>query len=275
MGWSWGLFSEQNRKNWSDSAFGGTNENGEAFGQNWSAWTKSMMGAHGGAGEGGGGLGGAQYFGKAAAGGIGMLTTSIQTDAMVSAYKAQADMAASAARFQGKLSSEDYERQGQAAVRNIGIVQQKGLDETTLRYNALRNEIAAQRVSAAGSGIDLSSRTVGKAEQSSRKAAAWDVSRISERTQIAAQNFNEQAETAYRNSAFATINGEYGAKMAKIQGDLNSDLAEISGKFGMIRLGHNALVNVGKGAADIFSGGWVSTADAANKKTGGRPLGEV
>ncbi len=275
MGWSWGLFSEQNGDNWSDSAFGGTNADGEAFGPNWSAWTKSMMGAHGGAGAGGGGLGGVQYFGKAVANVVNIGTMAIQTDALTSAYKAQADMAASAARFQGKLSAEDYARQGQAAVRNIGIVQQKGLDETTLRYNALRNEIAAQRVSAAGSGIDLSSRTVGKAEQSSRKAAAWDVSRIGERTQIAAQNFNEQAETAYRNSAFATINGEYAAQMAKIQGDLNSDLAEISGKFGMIRLGHNAIVNVGKGIADIYSGGWVSTADAANKKTGGRPLGEV
>ena len=234
-----------------------------------------MLGAGGGSGAGGGGIGGVQYFGKALVGGLDMWNTALQSDFLSSAYQQQAQMAASDALFQGTMQAGDYRRAGDAAVKNIGIVQQQGLDSSTLRYNALNAEIAAQRVSAAGSGIDLSSRTVGKAEQTSRKNAAWDVSRISEKTKIAADNYNAQAEMAYRNSAFAQINGEYAAQQAQIQGDLNSSLAEISGKFGMIRQGINIGVNVGKGIADIFSGGMVSMADSANSMAGGKPLGEV
>ena len=131
---------------------------------------------------------------------------------------------ASAYRWAGEQQAADLERQAQAAVRNIGIVQQKGLDETTLRYNALGAEIARQRVSAAGSGVDLSSRTVGKAERTSRANAAWDVSRIRRNTKIAADNYNAQAEAAARNSAYAKINGEYQARVAEIQGDLQKTM---------------------------------------------------
>ena len=258
-----GLFSGANWTNWTSSLGSG------------SAWGKTLMGAHGGEGAGGGGIGGLQYFGKAVVNGIGIWNTALQTDFLSSAYQKQARMAASDALFQGQMQAADYRRAGDAAVKNIGIVQKQGMDSATLRYNALNAEVAAQRVSAAGSGIDLSSRTVGKAEQTSRRNAAWDVSRISERTKIAADNYNDQAEMAYRNSAFAQIAGDYGAKMAKIQGDMNSELAEISGKFGMIRGGLNMANNIGKGIADIWSGGWVSMADSAKSMTGGKPLGEV
>ena len=255
-----GLFTNENAGKWVSSLGNG------------GAWGKTLMGASGGEG---GGMNGVQYFGKAIASGIGIATTAIQTDTLSSAYASQARLAASDALFQGKMQAADYRRAGDAAVKNIGIVQKQGMDSATLRYNALNAEVAAQRVSAAGSGIDLSSRTVGKAEQTSRRNAAWDVSRISERTKIAADNYNDQAEMAYRNSAFAQIAGDYGAKMAKIQGDMNSELAEISGKFGMIRGGLNTITNIGKGIADIWSGGWVSMADNANSMTGGKPLGEV
>ena len=136
---------------------------------------------------------------------------------------------ASAFRWAGQQQAAELKRQGQAAVKNIGIVQQQGLDAATLRYNALGEEIARQRVAAAGSGIDLSSRTVGKAEQTSRKNAAWDVTRISRNTKIAADNWNEQAEAAFRNSAYAQIQGEYQAKVAEIQGDLQKNMGLFSG----------------------------------------------
>lgn len=266
---------------WSDTNDGGGFFTGEKF-SNWKssltnggAWGKTLMGAHGGEGPGGGGIGGVQYFGKALVGGLDMWNTSIQTDTAVSAYRSQAKLSASDARFQGKLQSEDLARQGESAVKNIGIVQQQGIDSATLRYNALGAEVARQRVAAAGSGIDLSSNAVGKAEQASRRNAAWDVSRISRNAKIAADNYNAQAEMAFRNSAFARINGEYAARQAEIQGELGSSLAEISGKFGMIRQGINIGVNVGKGIADIWSGGWVSMADGANSMAGGKPLGEV
>ena len=135
------------------------------------------------------------------------------------------------------------------------LVQQKGLDETTLRYNALGAEIARQRVSAAGSGIDLSSRTVGKAEQTSRANAAWDVTRISRNTKIAADNYNAQAEAAARNSAYAKINGEYQARVAEIQGDLSEKMGLLNGitswSLGLARMG----VGIGGVAAGGGSGG--------------------
>ena len=145
------------------------------------------------------------------------------------AAPAFADIQASAFRWAGQQQAAELRRQGQAAVKNIGIVQQQGLDAATLRYNALGEEIARQRVAAAGSGIDLSSRTVGKAEQTSRKNAAWDVTRISRNTKIAADNWNEQAEAAFRNSAYAQIQGEYQAKVAEIQGDLQKKMGLFSG----------------------------------------------
>ena len=236
---------------------------------NWFSWSglgKSMLGARGGSGEGSGGLNGVQFFAGSAASLANGLTSVFQAGTMASAYESQARLAAGDALFQGQMQAGDYRRAGDAAVKNIGIVQKQGMDSATLRYNALNAEIAAQRVSAAGSGIDLSSRTVGKAEQTSRKNAAWDVSRISEKTKISADNYNAQAEMSFRNSAFAQINGEYGAQMAKIQGDLNSSLAEISGKFGLIRGGINAAYGAVKGGFDIGMGGWVSNTLAANTK---------
>lgn len=144
------------------------------------------------------------------------------------------DIQASAYRFAGEQQAAELKRQGDAAVRNIGIVQQQGLDAATLRYNALGDEIARQRVAAAGSGIDLSSRTVGKAEQTSRKNAAWDVSRISRNTKIAADNYNEQAEAAFRNSAYAKITGDYQAKVTDINGDLQHRIGMINGISQMV-----------------------------------------
>ena len=145
-----------------------------------------------------------------------------------------AETQASAYRFAGEQSAADLKRQGDAAVKNIGIVQQQGLDAATLRYNALGDEIARQRVGWSGSGIDLSSRTVGKAEQTSRKNAAWDVSRISRQTKIAADNYNDQAEMAYRNSAYAKIAGDYQAELAEINGRMQKNIGIFGGIMNMI-----------------------------------------
>lgn len=167
------------------------------------------------------------------------------------AAPAFADINASAFRWAGQQQAAELKRQGQAAVKNIGIVQQQGLDAATLRYNALGEEIARQRVAAAGSGIDLSSRTVGKAEQTSRKNAAWDVSRISRNTKISADNWNEQAEAAFRNSAYAQIQGEYQAEVAEIQGRLQKNMGLFSG----ITQSVLGIAQAGVGGAMMASGG--------------------
>lgn len=208
----------------------------------------TLLGMKGGVGTNAGGLAGGGYLAQGAAELLSVFSAGVKSDAMASAYRAQAELAARDAAFQGRFASEDLARQGEAAVRNIGIVQQQGLDSATLRYNALGAEISRQRVSAAGSGIDLSSRTVAKAEQTSRRNAAWDVSHITQNAKVAADNLNAEAEAAFRNSAFATINADYQGQMAKIQGDLNADLAEIGGTFGMLRYGINAGIHMTEGA---------------------------
>ena len=167
------------------------------------------------------------------------------------AAPAFADINASAFRWAGQQQAAELRRQGQTAVKNIGIVQQQGLDAATLRYNALGEEIARQRVATAGSGIDLSSRTVGKAEQTSRKNAAWDVTRISRNTKIAADNWNEQAEAAFRNSAYAQIQGEYQAEVAEIQGRLQKNMGLFSG----ITQSVLGIAQAGIGGAQMASGG--------------------
>ena len=174
------------------------------------------------------------------------------------AAPAFADVQASAYRWAGAQQAAELRRQGDAAVKNIGIVQQQGLDRTTLRYGALRGEIAAQRVAAAASGIDLSSRTVGKVEQTSRRNAAWDVARISRNTKIAADNYNAQAEAAYRNSAYAQITADYQAEVAKIQGNLQRNMGMLSGissfVFGSMQAGVGGAMMAGGGGGGGFSG---------------------
>lgn len=168
-------------------------------------------------------IGGAQGFAQGGIGIFNALTARQMADTQASAY-----------RFAGEQSAADLKRQGDAAVKNIGIVQQQGLDSATLRYNALGEEIARQRVGWSGSGIDLSSRTVGKAEQTSRKNAAWDVARIGRQTKIAADNWNDQAEMAYRNSAYAKIAGDYQAELAEINGRMQKNIGIFGGIMNMI-----------------------------------------
>ena len=181
------------------------------------------------------------------------------------AAPAFADVQASAYRWAGQQQASELRRQGQAAVKNIGIVQQQGLDAATLRYNALGEEIARQRVAAAGSGIDLSSRTVGKAEQTSRKNAAWDVTRISRNTKIAADNWNEQAEAAFRNSAYAQIQGEYQAEVAEIQGRLQKNMGLFSG----ITQSALGIAQAWGSGIGIFSGGSGSGGSGSGGSGGG------
>ena len=212
----------------------------------------SPVKAAGGAGAASGGGWGLNLSGLSGAlSGIGTAMQGGMSIGTALAAPAFADIQASAFRWAGQQQAAELRRQGQAAVRNIGIVQQQGLDAATLRYNALSDEIARQRVSAAGSGIDLSSRTVGKAEQTSRKNAAWDVTRIGRNAKIAADNWNEQAEAAFRNSAYAQIQGEYQAEVAEIQGRLQKNMGLFSG----ITQSVLGIAQAGGGGAMMASGG--------------------
>lgn len=226
----------------------------------------SMMGLSGGSG---GGMGGLKYFGKAVGNFADAYNDWANADTQASAYKTQARISAMDAQLQGRLQSEDLRAAGDTAVRNIGVVQKQGMDTSVMRLGALGREISMQRVSAAGSGIDVGSRTVRKAAETSRANASWDVARIGESTKIAADNLNTQAETAYRNSAYATINANYFAKQAQIEGNLNAKMAKINGQASLLTNLHNGVVNIGKGIADMWSGGMVSMADSA----GGGNLG--
>lgn len=168
------------------------------------------------------------------AGSLGLLGSGIGQLMLSGVAGELASAQASAYRLQGQLSSASYRDQGNVAVRNMGIVQQEGLDAATLRYEQLGREIAAQRVTTAGSGIDASSKVVSKAESTSRKNAGWDVEHISKQAKIAADNYNQQAAAAYKNSAFAQIQSEYQARVAEIQGDLADKTAFANGIGGIV-----------------------------------------
>lgn len=230
----------------------------------WNSWYSnqgaagSLFGMYGGND---GGLNGVGYFGKALANGIEAYTFMADADAMASAYRTQGRISAMDARLQGRLQSEDLRAAGDTALRNVGVVQKQGMDASVMRLGALGREIARQRVTAAGSGIDVGSRTVRKAAETSRANASWDVARIGESTKMAADNLNAQAETAYRNSAYAMINADYAAKQAQINSHLMAKSAEINGQAGMWKSLYNGAVNIGKGIADIWSGGWVSNSE--------------
>jgi len=147
---------------------------------------------------------------------------------------ANADVQASAYRWQGRQSAASLRKAGDNAVRNAGLAQKQGMDATTLRYEALGREISNQRVSTAGSGIDLSSKTAAKAAETSRINARSDITRISENTKTVTDNYALQAEEAYKNSAYAQIAGEYQAKVAQIQGDYQQFMGLLQGIPGAI-----------------------------------------
>lgn len=235
---------------------------------NWYSGDGLVGSAMGMSGGNGGGLNGVNYFGRALVNGINAYTFMSDADTMASAYKTQGRIAGMDARLQGQLQSEDLRTAGDTAVRNIGIIQKQGMDASVIRLGALGREIAMQRVTAAGSGIDVGSRTVRKAAETSRTNASWDVARIGESTKIAADNLNAQAETAYRNSAYATVNADYFAKQAKVNSRLQARSAKINGTAGMLSNIYNMGVNIGKGIADIWSGGWVSNAERVTGQQG-------
>jgi len=188
-------------------------------------------------------------------GAIGEIGSGIAGIMMSGAIEQNAANMASAYRWQGQMAAAEQQRIGEAAVKNIGRVQEEGLDAAMIRYNALGREVSQQRVAAAGSGIDLSSRTVGKVEETSRKNASWDVAHISEQAKTAADNYNDLAEAAFRNSAYAKISGEYQAQVAKIQGDLQSKISTMSGLVGIIGGSVKLAAAIGLGGYSAAGGG--------------------
>jgi len=125
--------------------------------------------------------------------------------------------ASSAKSFTSKMSARGYEEQAKMHARNVGAIQLETNDRIALRYDALKREISQQRVTAAGSGIDLSSRVVSRAETSSRLGARWDVDRIAKTGQARAYAENRNALAARKSSLWARAeariaenNGNYG-----------------------------------------------------------------
>ena len=140
-------------------------------------------------------------------------------DAMVSPYAARSK--ASALRWQGRQQQKALREQGKLLAWNAGEAQREGLEAAALRYDALGREIAAQRVRAAGSGIDMSSDVAARAERSSRKAAAQDVDKMARSAYYRALNYNRGAQNAFFNADQARIQGDLQAKIAKANGWAN------------------------------------------------------
>lgn len=252
---------------------GGTVGFHEFLGNNWNNWTSRVgaakgsdwysaiasglngTGASGGIAGGDTGLNGVGYFAKAAMNGFDMWHANYAAKHQASAFK-----------WQGRFSEKEQTRQGEQIAQGVGDIQRQGLDRAVLRYNALAREIGEQRSRGAGTGIDLSSDVVSRAEHSSRRAAAWDVGKIAEQTRQSANEQSLRAMSAFASAAYSRIQGDYQAKLARNRGTV-----------GMLKSGWNMAVNAGKGIADIWSGGFVSAADSAmgGVKGGGGGLGMI
>ena len=163
-------------------------------------------------------------------------------DALVSPYAARSK--ASALRWQGRQQQKALREQGKLLAWNAGEAQREGREAAALRYDALGREIAAQRVHAAGSGIDMSSDVAARAERSSRKAAAQDVDKMARSAYYRALNYNRGAQNAFFN-----------ADQARIQGDLQAKIAKINGNMSMITGLIKGINQVGMGYLQMFSGG--------------------
>lgn len=162
--------------------------------------------------------------------------------ALVSPYAARSK--ASALRWQGRQQQKALREQGKLLAWNAGEAQREGREAAALRYDALEREIAAQRVHAAGSGIDMSSDVAARAERSSRKAAAQDVEKMERSAYYRALNYNRGAQNAFFN-----------ADQARIQGDLQAKIAKINGNMSMITGLIKGINQVGMGYLQMFSGG--------------------
>jgi len=123
--------------------------------------------------------------------------------------------ASGAKAFSARMGARGYDEQARMHARNVGAVQLETNDRIALRYDALMREISRQRVTAAGSGIDLSSRVVSRAETSSRAGARWDVDRISRTGQAQAYAENRNALAARKSSIWARAE----ARMAQNAGN--------------------------------------------------------
>lgn len=138
-----------------------------------------------------------------------------------------------ASAYSKRVSAAGLEDQAKMHMFNAGEIQRQGWDRAALRYDELRREISRQRVTAAGSGIDLSSRTVSRAETSSRVGARWDVDQYSRTAQ--AKSFAEvrNAMNARINSAYARAEAKF-AKAAGNAGTINGVIGALGRAAGGI-----------------------------------------
>ena len=242
---------------WSGAASGAasTGTKPGAFGnwgrQMWDADFSQWMKGFGGFGQEQGGINGIGYFAKATMNGFDIWRAQYEGKHQISAIKWASGQQAKA-----------LESRAEDISQNHGLIQSDAMRSAALRYDAISREIASQRVSSAGSGLDLSSSTLAKAEESSRKFADSDVVAIAERAKVEGDNITRAAKEAMLESAYAQINGRYQARIAK-----NAYRASQIGS--LLNMG----VNIGKGIADIYSGGMVSMADNAASMTGSAPKG--
>ena len=120
---------------------------------------------------------------------------------------------------QGAQSHLDASR---SLTRQAGEVQQAGEDAAVNRYLQLGQDIGRIYAGAAGSGIDVSSKTVGHVDEAARTMAARDVAAMNKTTQGKANQLLDQA----LQSRLAYISDMTQAKMQKIQASYSQKIAK-------------------------------------------------
>ena len=127
---------------------------------------------------------------------------------------------AAATRWGARLAQREAHRTAGQYARYAGDVQKSGEEAAANRRLALGRDVGRMRAGAAGAGIDLSSRTVTRAENAARLMAERDVGATLRTAAQQANRHMDEARTTRLNADLAVVNA-----------DLQSDLSGIQAQY--------------------------------------------
>lgn len=166
------------------------------------------------------------------------------------------NIAASWAKQTGlKMQIYNFEEQAKAATKEAGLVQEAGRQSRESRMVQLGNQKGKIVSSAAGSGIDVSSKVVQKVMDDSIKSAYADSATIARNEQQAVQQKVNEATSANLNKIWSEYNlktEQINEKLMFEQSRLAAKATDISVIGGALSAGANLLTGAA-GAAATFN----------------------
>lgn len=153
-----------------------------------------------------------------------------------------------------KMQIYNFEQQAKSATKEAGLVQEAGRQSRESRMVQLGNQKGKIISSAAGSGIDVSSKVVRKIMDDTVKSAYADAETISRNEQQAAQQKVNEATSARLNKVWSEYNlkmEQQNEKMLFEQSRLAARATDISVIGGALSAGANFVGGVANSAATL------------------------